>query len=84
MTPADEMAASVETAKLTDAVAGSDHDHKPDERTTFEDLQRTSDQKRPVERLDNLLLRISHHLDYETSERATIYHRLVAIDSLTK
>ena len=83
MTPADEVVANIKTAKLADAVASSDHDHKLDERTSVENLQRTSDQK-PVERLDNLLFRISHHLDYETSERATIYHRLVAIDSLTK
>ena len=44
----------------------------------------TSDQKRPVEHLDNLLWRVSHHLDYENSERATIYYRLVAIDNLAK
>jgi hypothetical protein len=30
------------------------------------------------------LLRISHHLDYETSERKTIYYRLQEITILTK
>jgi hypothetical protein len=29
-------------------------------------------------------LRISHHLDYETSERSTIYYRLLAIDAQAK
>jgi hypothetical protein len=31
-----------------------------------------------------LLLRISHHLDFETSERTTIYHRLRALDEQTR
>ena len=84
MNPAAEMAARIGTAKLADAAADADHNHKLVEQTFLEEFPRTSDQKRPIERLDNLLLRISHHLDYETSERATIYHRLVAIDSLTK
>ena len=53
-------------------------------RASFEDLQRTSDQQRPVEDLHSLLLRISHHLDYETSERKSIYYRLQAIEGLTK
>jgi hypothetical protein len=53
-------------------------------RATFGDLQRTSNQLRPVEDLHNLLLRISHHLDYETSERKTIYYRLQEITLLTK
>jgi len=44
----------------------------------------TSDQPRPVEDLHSLLLRISHHLDYETSERKTIYYRLQEITILTK
>ena len=59
-------------------------DHKSDEHVSLEDFQRTSDQRRPVEDLHNLLLRISHHLDYETSERSTIYYRLLAIDGQTK
>jgi len=53
-------------------------------RASFEDLQRTSDQLRPVEDLHSLLLRISHHLDYETSERKTIYYRLQEITLLTR
>jgi len=39
---------------------------------------------RPVEELHSLLLRISHFLDYETSARKTLYHRLLAIDDQTK
>jgi hypothetical protein len=53
-------------------------------RASFGDLQRTSDQLRPVEDLHSLLLRISHHLDYETSERKTIYYRLQEITLLTR
>ncbi len=87
MNRADEMAAKTETTErqLAGAVVGSDHrlgeqllgvspDHS----------QRTSPQQKPVEDLQSLLLRISHHLDYETSERKTIYHRLLAIDDRTK
>ena len=82
MNPAHEIAAKAEATELTSAVA--DSDHKSDEHASREDLQRTSDQRRPVEDLHNLLLRISHHLDYETSERSTIYYRLLAIDGQTK
>ena len=71
----DEMAAKPETSaeKLGEQL-----------RASFEDLQRTGDQPRPVEDLHSLLLRISHHLDYETSERKTIYYRLQEITILTK
>jgi hypothetical protein len=82
MNPAHEIAAEVEATELTGAVA--DSDYKSDERTSLEDFQRASDQRRPVEDLHNLLLRISHHLDYETSERSTIYYRLLAIDGQSK
>ncbi len=76
MNPADEMA-----AELVAAVAGSDH--TSDEHASLKDFKPTSHQ-RPVEDLHNLLLRISHHLDYETSERKANYHRLLAIDDRTK
>jgi len=82
MNPTHEIAAKVEATELTGAVA--DSDHESDEHASLEDFQRTSDQRRPVEDLHNLLLRISHHLDYETSERSTIYYRLLAIDGQTK
>jgi hypothetical protein len=49
-----------------------------------EDLQANDAHLRPVEDLRNLLLRISHHLDFETSERTTIYHRLRALDEQTR
>jgi hypothetical protein len=48
------------------------------------DLQANDAHLRPVEDLRNLLLRISHHLDFETSERTTIYHRLRALDEQTR
>jgi hypothetical protein len=75
MNLSDEMAAKPETSaeKLGEQL-----------RASFEGLQRTGGQLRPVEDLHNLLLRISHHLDYETSERKTIYYRLQEITLLTK
>jgi hypothetical protein len=71
----DEMAAKPETPaeKLGDQL-----------RASFKDLQRPGDELRPVEDLHSLLLRISHHLDYETSERKTIYYRLQEITLLAR
>jgi hypothetical protein len=82
MNPADETAAKIEAPESTSAPA--DFGHKLDERASLKDFDRASDQRRPVEDLHNLLLRISHHLDYETSERSTIYYRLLAIDAQAK
>jgi hypothetical protein len=82
MNPVDETPVTIEAPESTSA---------PDnlglnlnEHAAAEDLERASDQHRPVEELRNLLLRISHHLDYETSERSTIYYRLLAIDAQAK
>jgi hypothetical protein len=82
MNPAHEIAAEAEATALTGAA--TDSDYKSDELASLDDFQRASDQRRPVEDLHSLLLRISHHLDYETSERSTIYYRLLAIDGQTK
>jgi hypothetical protein len=85
MKPADEMAAKIEPSErhLGGAAAGPD---KLDERlrVSAEDLLRPGPQPTPVDDLQNLLLRISHHLDDEASERKAIYDRLRAIDSQTK
>jgi hypothetical protein len=85
MKPADEMAAKIEPTErhLGGAAAGPD---KLDERlrVSAEDLLRPGPQPKPVDDLQNLLLRISHHLDDEASERKAIYDRLRAIDSQTK
>jgi hypothetical protein len=78
MTRVDEMVAKIEP----DELVGSDHTLS--ERAPVQDFQQTNDRLRPVEDLHSLLLRISHHLDYETSERSTIYYRLLAIDNQTK
>jgi hypothetical protein len=59
-------------------VTGSDH--KSDEQQPAS----LKESLRPVEDLHDLLLRISHRLDYEHSERRTIHHRLLAIDHQTK
>jgi len=82
MNPADEMAAKIEAPESTSAPA--DFGQKLDEHASLKDFDRASDQHRPVEDLHSLLLRISHHLDYETSERSTIYYRLLAIDAQAK
>lgn len=82
MNPADEMPAKIEAPESTSAPA--DFSHNLDEPAPAADFEGASDQKRPVEDLHSLLLRISHHLDYETSERSTIYYRLLAIDAQGK
>jgi hypothetical protein len=80
--PGDEMPAKVEAPESTSAPA--DFGQKLNEQTTVSDFDRATDQHTPVEDLHSLLLRISHHLDYETSERSTIYYRLLAIDAQAK
>jgi hypothetical protein len=82
MNPADEMPAKIEAPESTSAPAG--FGQKLEEHGPLSGFDRPSDQHRPVEDLHSLLLRISHHLDYETSERSTIYYRLLAIDAQAK
>jgi hypothetical protein len=84
MNPADEMAAKIEPTErhLGGAVAGSDDSEQL--RVSAEDLLRPGPQPKPVDDLQNLLLRISHHLDDEASERKAIYDRLLTIDNRTK
>jgi hypothetical protein len=78
MNPTDETAVKIEAPESTSAPA----DFGRTERASVTD--RATGQQRPVEDLHNLLLRVSHHLDYETSERSTIYYRLLAIDAQAK
>jgi hypothetical protein len=80
MNHAAEMPAKVEAPTSAPAEFG----HNLDETASAADLAGAGDQRRPVEDLHSLLLRISHHLDYETSERSTIYYRLLAIDAQGK
>jgi hypothetical protein len=82
MNPADEIPATVEAPESTSAPA--DFGLKLDEPAAVGEFEPVSDQRRPVEDLHSLLLRISHHLDFETSERSTIYYRLLAIDAQAK
>lgn len=82
MSPADEMPAKIEAPESTSAPA--DFGQKLGEHGSLSGFDRTQDKHRPVEDLHSLLLRISHHLDYETSERSTIYYRLLAIDAQAK
>ena len=84
MNPADEIAAKIEPTERQLASAAPGHDDKLDEqlRVSAEDLLRPGPQLKPD--LQNLLLRISHHLDDEASERKAIYNRLLAIDNQTK
>jgi negative regulator of sigma E activity len=76
MNRVDEPAAKLEPEIASDPPLS---EHAP-----TQDFAPTNDRLRPVEDLHSLLLRISHHLDYETSERSTIYYRLLAIDNQTK
>lgn len=82
MTSADGTPVQIEAPDLVNNVGGAGvPDHTPDqEAPAREELQRSDAHLRPVEDLHSLLLRISHHLDFETSERTTIYYRLRAID----
>lgn len=82
MTSADGTPVQIEAPDLVNSVGGVDGpDHTPDQGAPpREELQRSDAHLRPVEDLHSLLLRISHHLDFETSERTTIYYRLRAID----
>jgi flagellar motility protein MotE (MotC chaperone) len=84
MNPADEMAAKTVTAESQSAgaVAGSNDQIEEQLRATLKELQRN--QSKLAEDLQSHLLRISHHLDYETSERKAVYDRLRAIDNQTK
>jgi hypothetical protein len=82
MTVADGTPVQIEAPELVNTAAGPDG---PDRMTDQaapprEDLPRSDAHLRPVEDLHSLLLRISHHLDFETSERTTIYYRLRTID----
>ena len=73
-----EMAAKIETAEhqSAGATAGSDDELAKQSPASLEDFPGASHQSRPA--LHNLLLRITHHLDYEHSERSVIDHRLRA------
>jgi len=82
MNSTDELPEKIEAPESTSAPA--ELAHKLDEPASIEHFERASDQRRPVEDLHSLLLRISHHLDYETSERSTIYYRLLALDAQGK
>jgi hypothetical protein len=82
MTSADSTPVQIEAPDLVNNAAGVDGAEQPSDRAALprEELQGGDAHLRPVEDLHSLLLRISHHLDFETSERTTIYYRLRAID----
>jgi hypothetical protein len=80
MNRADETAAKIETAERQSVGAAAGSDDKLAKQ--LEDFPGASPQSRPA--LHNLLLRITHHLDYEHSERNVIDYRLRAIESQMK
>jgi len=85
MTSTNEAPAQIEAPGLVNTGDGVDGpDRTSEEGAPRENLQPSDAHLRPVEDLRNLLLRISHHLDFETSERTTIYHRLRALDEQTR
>jgi hypothetical protein len=84
MNPADEEAAKIEPTEgqSSGAVAGSNDQIEEQLGATLKELQRN--QSKLAEDLQSHFLRISHHFDYETSERKAIHGRLRAIDNQTK
>jgi hypothetical protein len=66
MNPTDEMAVKIEPTKSAGAVAGSDDvRHKPDERlrAILKNLERTSDQRKPVEDSHSSDVELNQQLD---------------------
>jgi hypothetical protein len=84
MTSADEAPVEIKAPDLLNAVGGLDGPDRSFEEGVPAREDADTAHLRPVEDLRNLLLRISHHLDFETSERTTIYHRLRALDEQTR
>jgi hypothetical protein len=86
MNPADEDGAKLVPTERSSAGAAAGPGDKLDEelRATLKELQRTSPQQKPAEDVQSLLLRISHHLDQEASERNSLYDRLGAIEDKLK
>ena len=85
MTATNEASAQIEAPGLVNTVDGVDGpDRTLEEGAPRENRPPSDVHLRPVEDLHSLLLRISHHLDFETSERTTIYHRLRALDEQTR
>jgi len=80
MNASDKMAAKAKTTEhQLAAVAGSDKSDEP----LPNNLEGTSDQRKPVE-WEDVLLGISHHLDDGTSERKAVNDRLLAMESELK
>jgi hypothetical protein len=86
MSPADKMAAKIETGERQSAgAAPGSHDNLNEQlRVAFKEFQRPSPQPKPAEGLHEVLLGIGHHLDNETLALKTIYDRLLAIENQTK
>jgi len=82
MNRADEMVVQIEAIErdLAGVAASSDEKLNQELRAALEELKTVSRHWKPVEDLHNLLSRISHHLDFETSERKTIHRRLISIE----
>jgi hypothetical protein len=66
------------------ANAGLDARLQQDVRVALEHLKRATIQWRPFEDLHGLMLRVSDHLDSETTERKQFYDRLPTIEIDTK
>src|SRR5260370_4151072 len=83
MNRGDEMAANIETGERQSA-GGAASDEKVNEqlRVAFNDLLRPSPQQISGEDVQSP--RISHQLDYGTSERKATDNRLLAIENQTK
>ena len=84
MEPVTEMLEKLEGVESELANTDLDEALRQHVRTAVEDFKRASAQWRPFEDLHALMLRVSHHLDYETAKQKQIYNLLCAIENDTK
>ena len=84
MNPADEEAAKIVPTEWpsSGAVAGSIDKFAEQVRGSFDALVHPS--APPKSELNDLLSRITHHLDDEASERKAIHYRLLAVENEMK
>lgn len=82
----DEMVANIETGERQPAGGATGSDDKVNEqlRAVFKDFLRPSPQQNSGDHVQSVLSRVSHHLDFETSEHKAIYDRLLAIENQAK
>ena len=84
MEPVAQFLEKIDEIENNLANAGLDARLQQDVRVALEHLKRATIQWRPFEDLHGLMLRVSDHLDSETTERKQFYDRLRTIEIDTK